>query len=175
MTDSARPVLWRVPLGDTVGAPEEWLTVPDPGEMPYLNGIVALDAGRTLLVAAPGTGRLWRVDVATGGAEQVDVGGVLINGDGLVVVGDLVYVCDNIDLPDGSADFVLTALRPSPDRRSAEILGRWPQKRYDTPTTVAYLAGRLYLVHSQLWGHADGTAAAPFTVGALVPPLPVTT
>lgn len=172
LTDSVRPVLWRVPLGDAVGAPEEWLTVPDPGELPYLNGIVALDAGATLLVAAQGTGRLWRVEVSSGTAEQVDVGGVPINGDGLVVVGDLVYVCDNIDRPDGGADYVLTALRPSPDRRSAALVGRWPQSHRDTPTTVAHLADRLLLVRSQFAGQHDGTAAAPFTVGAIpVPPV----
>jgi Cu-Zn family superoxide dismutase len=172
VTDSARPLVWRVPLGDTVGVPEEWSRVPDPGELPYLNGIVALDAGRTLLVAAQGSGRLWRVDVATATAEQLDVGGVPVNGDGLVVVGDLVYVCDNIDLPDGGAEYVLTALRPAPDRRSAVIVGRWPQSLRDTPTTLAYLGGRLLLVRSQFSGQHDGTAAAPFTVGALAPPLP---
>ncbi|WP_203960860.1 SMP-30/gluconolactonase/LRE family protein [Actinocatenispora thailandica] len=171
LTDSARPVLWRVPLGAAVGAPEEWLTVPDPGELPYLNGIVALDAGATLLVAAQGTGRLWRVEVATGTVEPVDVGGVPVNGDGMVVVGDLVYACDNIDLPDGGAEYVLTALRPAPDRRSAAIAGRWPQRLTDTPTTVAHLGDRLLLVHSQFAGQHDGSAAAPFTVGAVpVPP-----
>jgi Cu-Zn family superoxide dismutase len=170
VTDSVRPVLWRVPLGDAIGAPEEWLTVPDPGELPYLNGIVALDAGRTLLVAAQGTGTLWRIDVAAATAEQIDVGGVPVNGDGLVVVDDLVYVCDNIDLPDGGADHVLTALRPAPDRRSAALVGRWPQRHRDTPTTVAHLADRLLLVHSQFAGQHDGTAAAPFVVRAIPVP-----
>jgi Cu-Zn family superoxide dismutase len=190
VTDSVRPVLWRVPLGDAIGAPEEWLTVPDPGELPYLNGIVALDAGRTLLVAAQGTGTLWRIDVAAAvaeqvdvaaaaaeridvvaaTAEQVDVGGVPVNGDGLVVVDDLVYVCDNIDRPDGGADHVLTALRPAPDRRSAALVGRWPQRHRDTPTTIAHLGNRLLLVHSQFAGQHDGTAAAPFVVRAIPVP-----
>lgn len=170
VTDSVRPVLWRVPLGDEIGPPEEWLTVPDPGELPYLNGIVALDGGATLLVAAQGSGTLWRVDVAAAAAEQVDVGGVPVNGDGLVVVDDLVYVCDNIDRPDGGADYVLTALRPAPDRRSAALVGRWPQRHRDTPTTVAHLGDRLLLVHSQFAGQHDGTAAAPFVVRAIPVP-----
>lgn len=42
--------------------------------------------------------------------------------------------------------------------------------QYDTPTTLAYLDGRLYLVNSQFGARRRGAAAPPFTVSALPPP-----
>ena len=174
VTDSHRPVIWRLALGSEVGEPEEWVDLTAsgaaPGELHYLNGIVATHGGATLLVAAPGTHVMWRVDVAARTASLVDLGGVLVNGDGLVIVGDLLYVCDNTDEPDGSARFWLSALRPSSDARAATLVGRWERPAEQTPTTLAYLGGRLYLVNSQFQARHAGTAAPPFTVTALPPP-----
>jgi sugar lactone lactonase YvrE len=175
VTDSLEPVVWRLPLGPEVGEFELFSDLrdhgADPETQPLPNGIVPVDAGRAVLVAAPGTGVLWRVDVATGSATLVDVGGTRINGDGLVFVGDVLYICDNTEEPDGSTRYCLTALELAPDARSGKVLGRWERSTADTPTTAAYLDGRLYLVNSQFAGRDAGTATAPYTVKALVPPL----
>lgn len=174
VTDSQRPVVWRFSTTDDIGAPQDWLDLTAFGaasqEIHYLNGILATHGGATLLVAAQGTGALWRVDVATRTASLVDLGGLIVNGDGMVFVDELLYVCDNTDEPDGSARFWLTALRPSEDARAAELVGRWERDAADTPTTVAYLDGRLYTVNSQFAARGAGTAAPPFTVSAMGPP-----
>jgi Cu-Zn family superoxide dismutase len=167
-------VVWRLALADTVGAPEEWLDFTAFGAAPdvlhYLNGIVPTPSGETLIVAAQGTGVLWRIDLATATPAPIDLD-VRVNGDVLVFVGDVLYICDNTDEPDGSARYWLTAIGLSADAGRGELLGRWERPTADTPTTVGYLDGRLYLVNSQFAGRAGGTARAPFTVEALPPPL----
>jgi sugar lactone lactonase YvrE len=174
VTDSQRPVIWRFPVSGDIGEPEEWLDLTEhgaaPGELHYLNGIVAAHDGATLLVAAQGTGVLWRADVAARTASPVDLGGERVNGDGLAFAGGLLYACDNTDEPDGSVRYWLTALRLSADARAATLAGRWERPLADTPTTLAYLDGRLYLVNSQFGARRRGTAAPPFTVSALARP-----
>lgn len=81
-----------------------------------------------------------------------------------------VNACDNTDEPDGSVRFWLTALRLSADARAATLAGRWERALTDTPTTLAWLGGRLYVVNSQFFARRAGTAAPPFTVSALPPP-----
>ncbi|HEY1915404.1 MAG TPA: hypothetical protein VGH27_07490 [Streptosporangiaceae bacterium] len=176
VTDSERPVVWRFDIGAGLGEPEEWLNITHFGArkdaLHYLNGIVPAGRGKVLIAAAQGTGVLWRIDVSAASARPVDLGGELVNGDGMVWVGDLLYVCDNSDDPDGTVHMWLTALRLSDDARTARVAGRWERPLRDTPTTVAYLDGRLYLVNSQFMADRTGTPAAPpFTITALPPPL----
>lgn len=172
VTDSAQPVVWRLPLGDVVGEPMRWLDLTAFGAAPdalhYLNGIVPTPDGAALVVAAQGTGVLWRVDVESAKAVPIDLGGVIVNGDGLVFVDDVLYVCDNSDEPDGSVRYWLTAVRLSDDATRGERIGHWERSAADTPTTAAYLDGRLYLVNSQF--RAD-PVRPPFTVTGLRPPI----
>jgi outer membrane protein assembly factor BamB len=174
VTDSERPVVWRFDITDGLGEPEEWLDITQFGAhkdaLHYLNGILAAGRGDVLIAAAQGTGVLWRLDVASASAVPVDLDGELVNGDGMVFAGDLLYVCDNSDDPDGTVHMWLTALRLADDARSAEVAGRWERPLHDTPTTCAYLDGRLYLVNSQFAAERSGAAAPPFTVTALPPP-----
>jgi hypothetical protein len=107
------------------------------------------------------------VDIAGRSAEKVDLGGMSLAADGMVVADDLLYVCDNIEDADGSVRFYLSALRLTGDARAAELVGRWQRPTGDTPTTVAYLGGRFYVVNSQFFAERAGKAAAPFTLSAL--------
>ena len=175
VTDSLRPVIWRFPLSDGLGTAEEWLDLTTLGAAPdalhYLNGIVATAGGTLLLVAAQGTGVLWRVDIAARTAGPVELPGIIVNGDGMVFVDDVLYVCDNTDEPDGGVRYWLTGLRLSADAWKAELAGRWEYPASDTPTTIAYLGGRLLLVNSQFGADRLGTAKPPFTVGVIPPPV----
>ncbi|HEY1178108.1 MAG TPA: hypothetical protein VGF17_18280 [Phytomonospora sp.] len=173
VTDSLRPVVWRFRLdADGVGEAEELvdLSPHEPGDA-YLNGIVPAPGGGALLVAAQGTGELWRVEVGARTGSRVDLGGVLVNGDGMVWVGDVLYICDNTDEPDGSARFWLTALRLDDGGRRGRLAGRWERSADDTPTTVAHVGGRLLLVNSQFGARRAGRAAPPFTVAEIEVPL----
>jgi sugar lactone lactonase YvrE len=159
VTDSVRPVLWRSTLD---GDLEEWIDLGEPGS--YLNGIVALPGGATLLVAAQGTECLWRIDIATREATRLPV---RVAADGLVVVEDKLYTCDNQELPGGGVAFYVSEFTFDDDARHFSLVRRWPQALDDTPTTLAYLGGRLLVVNSQFVPGRQGRAKAPFTVGTI--------
>lgn len=174
VTDSLRPVVWRLALtAGGVGAPEEWLDVTGFGGKgdEYLNGIVAARTPGVLIAAEQRYGALWRVDAATGDAALIDLGGVEINGDGMVWVDDVLYVCGNTDEPDGSYLICLVALAVDADSRSVRELGRWLFPPEECPTTCAYLDGTLLLVNSQFAARSNGNAKPPFTVTAMEPPV----
>ncbi|MEV0649654.1 hypothetical protein AB0I28_30800 [Phytomonospora sp. NPDC050363] len=172
-TDSLRPAVWRFALDDEIGAGEPWIDLTghgiEPGEAAYLNGIVSTKDGSALLIAAQGTGQLWHVDIATREAVPVDLGGVKVSGDGMVFAGEVLYVCDYTGDGDGEPHFRLTGLRLTDGHRTAEILGHHAFETADTPTTLAYLGGRLLVVNSQL-AAGDGGPRLPFTVSAIEPP-----
>lgn len=179
VTDSGSPLLWRFALSEVdragVGEAELWTDLSTYGASTepftdYLNGIVPTPDGSALIVAAQGSGVLWRVDLTDGAAERIETD-VPICGDGLAFVGDVLYACDNSEEPDGSVRMWLSAVRLGPDYRTGRLAGRWERPLADTPTTLTHLDGRLYLVNSQFVPDRDGRAAAPFTVSAVPVPL----
>ncbi|NUT23359.1 MAG: hypothetical protein HOV77_29670 [Hamadaea sp.] len=174
VSDSKRPVIWRLAVDGEVGPAEEFVDLgpfgaPD-AEDCFLNGIVPGPAPGTLIVCDQAEEVLWRVDTVTATAERVDLGGAHVAGDGLVWVDDVLYACDNSE-SDGVIKMWLTALSLSADGRTGKILGRWERPVADTPTTAAYLDGRLFVVNSQLFAERSGYPVGhPFTVSALTPP-----
>jgi len=161
LTDSTRPVLWRCALTE-VGELEEWIDLGETGS--YLNGIVSLDGGSALLVAAQGTGVLWHIDIATREATRLET---RVAADGMVVVGDRLYTCDNVDLPDDDVAFYVSEFALADDSRHISLVRRWPLSKDDTPTTLVYLGGRLLVVNSQFVPGREGRAKSPFTVGTI--------
>ena len=168
VTDSARPFLYRIDANDA-GQPgtttiEPWLDVSPPvtyvtGEGPFgvnLNGIVAAPDGKTLLTVQTNTGTLFRVDVATGQISKVAVEGAdLLFGDGLLRVGDELYVARN-------AANEIVKLRLAPGWRSAVAESTLTNSAFAFPTALAALRGRLLITNSQL--NAGGAPTLPFTV-----------
>jgi Cu-Zn family superoxide dismutase len=160
VTDSARPVLWRLPLdtdgAGAVGEPELLADLADAGadEDSFLNGIV-LDDG-ALLVAAQGGGVLWRVEPETGTATGVDLGGLELGADGLLLravpEGTLLLGVTNRGESRESLTFAVTVLRLAEDRRSAELVAELPlpAEEYDVPTTIADDGDRLLVVCGQV-------------------------
>jgi sugar lactone lactonase YvrE len=172
VTDSARPVLWRLPLAvdGTVGEPELLADLSSAGaaEDSFLNGIVADGDRRVLLVAAQGTGLLWRVDLETGSAELVDCGGIEFGADGLLLRGtgdgaQLIGVTNQGESLE-TITFALTMLRIDEDRRRAELIAEipLPTQEYDAPTTLAADDDRVLVVCSQIIHPED--PRPPFTV-----------
>lgn len=179
VTDSSRPVVWALPLPD--GEPSIAVDLAGYGaaDDSYLNGIVAdpvpdadSGAGR-LLVVGQGSGLLWSVDLAARHAAVVDLGGYDFDADGLLLDGDathgdLLYGVTNRGESMDDATFMITAVRLSPDRRHGTVLGEITDPRWDTPTTIAKVAGRLLVVDAQLRARRAGTPPRlPFQVLAL--------
>jgi sugar lactone lactonase YvrE len=149
-TDSQRPVLYKLPLGPFGGLPTqaEVVTVPLTGDWEQVagfnaNGIARTPDGSALLVVNSTTGRLFRVDPATGAASGVDLGGAtLVNGDGLLTHGRTLYAVQN-------QLNTLAVVRMNDAGTAGEVVTRYTDDRFDIPTTVARYGGRLYLVNGR--------------------------
>lgn len=146
-TDSFAPVLHVVPLGPdgALGTPEQ---LPLSGDFVLLggfnaNGIEASPDGQTLLVVNSAAETLYAVDPDTGGATEVDLGGVpLTRGDGLLRQGRTLYVVQNflnrvavVQLDDGYT--------------SGSVVATLTDADFRIPTTVARWGSRLYAVNAR--------------------------
>jgi streptogramin lyase len=151
LTDSDEPTLYRLPLGPRgeLPRPDRITRVPLTGDMVDVpdvanaNGIVTTPDGAALLIGQTSTGRLFRVEPATGVTEEVDLGGELLpRNDGLLREGRHLYVVQNrVNL--------FTKLELSPDARRAAVVARVSDPRFDVPATVAAWGNRFYLVNGR--------------------------
>ncbi|WP_229401523.1 superoxide dismutase [Micromonospora okii] len=169
LTDSYRPVLYRLPLGRDGRLPSAnaVTTIPLTGEFQQvdgainLNGIVATPDGAGLIVVQSNTGTLFRVDPATGATTAVDVPGQsFTSGDGLLRAGRTLYVVRNRlnEIAVVRLDRAGTAGTPA---------GTITDGAFDVPTTVAAAHGRLYLPNARFT--TAPTPTTPYTVVAVRP------
>lgn len=160
VTDSFNAQLVKIPLPADGSLPSEDAAtllpvtgdfVQTPG-VASLNGIVAKSG--VLIVAQSDTGQLFRVDPATGIAEEIDLGDdtpPLINADGLELRGHLLYVVRN-------NDNVVTVVRLGSQLATGTVLGNITDPGLDVPTTATVAAGRLWAVNARF-----GTGPTPDT------------
>jgi sugar lactone lactonase YvrE len=148
-TDSRKAVLYKLPLGRGGLLPADFTAVPLTGDFVLTpgvnnaNGIAETPDGKALLIVQSNTGKLFRVDPATGATKQVDLGGqVLTNGDGLLLEGRSLYVVQN--RLNTVAKF---AVNRSGTR--GELVSTVSDPRFDVPTTVASFGDRLYLPNAR--------------------------
>jgi sugar lactone lactonase YvrE len=173
---SGDPILWRIRGAEL----EEWLHLNgtpikyEAGPNPFnLNGIVATPDGRYLLTVQSNTGNLYRIDTQTQQVSLVEgLGeGALLNGDGLVLKGDTLYVVRNQGLITKVSLDSLDGKPPS-GHVEGDTLVPFPE---DFPTTAALVGTRLLVVNSQFnteGGPVGGTTPPdiPFTVSAMPAP-----
>ncbi|MEW2530342.1 superoxide dismutase [Streptomyces sp. NPDC047071] len=153
-TDSTQQQLYGLPLGpkgelpaarDVVTLPlgGEWIEAPAEGFT--TNGLARTPDGRGLLVInvhAHG-GSLYRVDVRSGDARRVDLGGSkLPDGDGALLLGRTLYVVQQIQNAVDVFHLDATGLRGT-------AIARITDPRFRIPTTVAAFGDRLYLPNSR--------------------------
>ncbi|WP_435591379.1 SMP-30/gluconolactonase/LRE family protein [Nocardia sp. bgisy118] len=150
-TDSRAPVLYHLPIGPDgkLPAPEEVVRLPLTGDLTYVpnafnaNGIARTPDGAGLIVVQSVTGRLFRVDPATGEARHVDLGGEeLPDGDGLLLDGSTLYVVQN-------RRNAIAVIALDPEGTKGTLVRRIIDPRFDVPATVAAFAGRLYLPNAR--------------------------
>ena len=146
VTDSAFPQLVVIPFGadGSLPPPTAATTLSIHGDMVQtpgfnLNGIVAKNG--VLLVAQTSTGKLFRVDPASGIADEVDLGGASLGSpDGLELLGHTLYVVSNFE---NRVKVLSLGVR----LESGVILGDLTDAGLDFPSTVAVAAGRLWAVN----------------------------
>lgn len=102
-----------------------------------LNGIVAKNGA--LVAAQSSTGKLFRIDPATGIAREIDLGGVALGSvDGLELQGRTLYAVRNSNL--------VTVVRLGSQLAAGTVLGDITGE-LDTPSTATVAAGRLWVVN----------------------------
>jgi DNA-binding beta-propeller fold protein YncE len=166
VTDSLRPVLYRVPAADVVsgagtGNLDVWLDFTGT-PIVYaagfnLNGIVATPDGAYLVVVQSNTGQLFRISLATKQVVQIDLGDESVAGDGLALQGRTLYAVARPDI---------AKIRLAEDLASGEVLSRTFDPSLAFPTTIAIARGRLLVVNSQ-FDKRGGTPVLPFTVSSI--------
>jgi sugar lactone lactonase YvrE len=145
-TDSQKPVLYRIPIGQRgeLGAAE---TVPLSGDYSHqtgfnLNGIDSTRDGRTLIVVQSNTGKLFTV-TRRGVTEEIDLGGATVtNGDGILLDGRTLYVVRN-QLNQ------IAEIRLSRDLESGRVVDTITDPDFDIPTTVDEFGNHLYAVNAR--------------------------
>lgn len=159
-TDSARPVLYRVPLGTggRLPDPSAVTEIPLGGDFVFVpnnfnaNGIEASPNGKYLIVVNSAEGKLYRVDPNTGNATLIDLGGGSVpRGDGLLLQGHTLYVVQNV-----LNQIAVVELDGS--YSAGEIVGTIQNPAFRVPTTVAGFGSSLYAVNARF-----GTPPTPDT------------
>ncbi|MGC4772736.1 superoxide dismutase [Micromonospora sp. DT44] len=147
-TDSARPVLYVVPLlpGGRLPAATAARVLPltGPAATPdaFNNGIVALPDG-DLLVDQMLTGRLVRVDARTGASQVVDLGGYSVDrADGLVLRGRTLYVIRNLSN-------VVAVVELNADGTAGVVRREITSPALRSPATGDLLGSALYVVNGR--------------------------
>ena len=160
-TDSNRAVLYRVELAAN-GSPAATATpLPLTGDFQLvpgfnLNGIEATANGKTLVVVQSATGKLFRVDAATGVTRLIDLQGATVtNGDGLLLNGRTLYVVRN-------QNNQIAVVKLANDLASGTITRTITDGQFDVPTTIDRFGKWLYAVNAR-FGTAP-TPSTPYTV-----------
>jgi len=164
-TDSRKAVLYVVPIarGGALGGfrklPLHNFTA---GAGFNLNGIDATSDGKTLVAVQSNTGKLFRIDPATGVTRAISLGGESVpNGDGILLAGRTLYVVQN-QLNRIAVIALSSALS------SGRVVTRLADPDFSVPTTIDDLGRRLYAVNAR-FGAADPSTAA-FQVVQLAKP-----
>jgi Cu-Zn family superoxide dismutase len=170
VTDSRRPVLYRIPPGgfrttgvqtlpvfvDFTGSPLVYAG----GGVTNVNGIAATRNGKYLVLANSNTSELFRVRLADKQVTKIDLGGQLVRADGLLLKGRTLYAVER----QGNNGFVVK-IRMSRDVSRGVVLARVSDPTFNDPTTLAFARGRLLVTNSQ-FGERGG-ATVPFTISSI--------
>ena len=146
-TDSANPVLYKLPLGRHGALPAEAVRVPITGDLVYAtgnnaNGIVATPDRRALIVVQSNAGKLFHVTYG-GVSTEIDLGGEnVLNGDGLWLRGRTLYVVQN-------RLNVITKIALNRSGTAGTVVSRTGDPHFDVPTTIAEYGRRFYLPNAR--------------------------
>lgn len=154
-TNSFAPELYELPLDARGRIAGLVRTIPLLGDFESVpgfnaNGIEATPNGTTLIVANSAAGELYTVDPETGVASSIDLGGVDVSGDGLVLAGKTLYANEN------SLNRI-AKIQLSPDLGSGTVRSYLTSPEFDIPTTSARFGSSLYAVNAKFGTPSTGT------------------
>ncbi len=157
LTDSFAPQLYEVPLtaNGTVSGPPR--TIPLTGSFQFqpgqfnANGIEASPDGGTLIVVNSFFGELYTVPAGSGAATTIELGGAVVNGDGLVLVGRTLYAVEG-------GKNQITEIALAAGYGAGTVTDTISSPSFDVPTTAARHGRSLYAVNAKF-----GTPPLPTT------------
>ncbi len=160
-TDSSAAQIYEVPLTrrGTVAGPVS--TIPLTGDFRFeagqfnANGIEATSSGGTLVVVNSFFGEIYTVDSRTGEATIIDLGGAVVNGDGLVLAGTTLYAVEG-------GKNQITKISLAPDLRSGVVVDALTSPAFDVPTTAAPFGRSLYAVNAKF--STPPTPSTPYEI-----------
>jgi hypothetical protein len=147
-TDSFAPQIYLLPLSPAGQIDGPATTLPLSGDFQFApgefnaNGIEAAAVGGSLIVVNSFFGEIYTVDATSGEATQIDMGGTVVNGDGLVLLGRTLYAVEG-------GKNQITQISLSPDLSSGAVVGALVSDAFDVPTTAAAIGGSLYAVNAK--------------------------
>lgn len=158
-TNSFAAEIYRVPLGaggrlssataEAIPLSGDWTQVPGPFAF-NANGIEATNNGKTLIIVSSAAQALYTVDPQTGEAGQIDLGGPLPAGDGLVLSGTTLYVVQNFLNQVG-------VVQLSPHLDSGAVGEPITNDAFNIPTTAGLFGNSLYVVNAKFGTPPAGT------------------
>ena len=146
-TDSVNPFLYRVDIAADATLAADATAVPLTGDIVYqpgfnVNGIEATPDGQTLVIVQSNTGFLFTVD-QEGVTHQIDLGGAIVPGDGLLLDGKSLYAVVR------SPSDQIVVIKLAPDLSSGSIVKTITSPDFGGPTTIDEFGNRLYAVNAQ--------------------------
>jgi sugar lactone lactonase YvrE len=153
-TDSQKPLVYVVPRDGS--AP---FSLPLTGDFEFLpgfnaNGIAATPDGETLILVQSNTGKLFTVDPDTGATRLIDAP-LVPNGDGILLVGPVLFVVQN-------QDNKIAAILLDRRLRRGVLAAELTDPDFDVPTTVARLGLQLYAINARF--NTEPTPETPYDV-----------
>jgi streptogramin lyase len=148
VTDSYTQQLIVIPLlkNRSLPDPATVKTLPLSGDIAYASGFNANGIVAThdkLILVQSNTGKLFRVDPKTGATREINLGGASLTfGDGLELHGRTLYVVRN-QLNQ------VAVIRLRNGARSGALVRTLTSSDLDTPTTLAFDRGRLWVVNAR--------------------------
>jgi sugar lactone lactonase YvrE len=146
-TDSSQPTLYAVPLGPHGQLPPQGAvrTIALAGDFQEVsgfnaNGIVATPDGQLVIVNST-TGKLYKVDPATGFAKEI-AGVTVVDGDGLLLQGHRLYVIENFTSTTAIVEL-------SHDFLSGKLVENITSPDFDVTATAAKLGDDLYITNAR--------------------------
>jgi sugar lactone lactonase YvrE len=146
-TDSLSPRIYVVPIGGD-GRLGKSTTIPLTGALVYkrgfnVNGIAATPDGRTLILVQTNTGKLFTADAQTGVTREIDLGGAtLVNGDGILLKGNTLYLALNRSNRIG-------VVKLAENLQSGRVTEPLTDRDFDVPTTLAAIGDQLFAVNAR--------------------------
>lgn len=127
-----------------------------------LNGLVITPNGRYLLTVQSNTGALFRLDLRTRLARQIDTeGATFTSGDGLSLNGDTLYVARN-------SLNTIVAFKLEDQFTEGRTIGSITDPTFDFTTTMVQVGNRFLVVNSQFQRRgAGGPPVLPFTISSV--------